>query len=353
KRWTVSNVAMKTRVRLFRAVCWLAWAALVGCKSVDTQPTPSPAGSPSTQAPANPPALTKVKYNAALDKEFEEIFELAKKNYWEEAEFRASRLYEQYPNDSAVARIYDWVSKQREVLRARAVEDKIREIDSKHSVFNPSLGDLLTEQKDRGLPPRKDVRDVVQDIEAQPYIPKNYGKVVRRQGPLFDLESPRGRMSQVLTNKVTLHLDNVTLEQLILHVSQAAGINFIADKSIAGLKQVLSVHMDSVTLDDLLRYLARNAQIQFQVGDEMVWVVDGKDPKNLLEETRFYRLRYGFVTPAQFGASEITRTTTVTPQKVKTTVETEKVNRFVNDGAPPVPSIEQAIKQFFKGSNYY
>ena len=58
--------------------------------------------------------------------------------------------------DPSVERIYRWVSKQARMVRDQALEDKIRQIDSKNSVFSPSIQSLVTDQTDRGLPPRKD-----------------------------------------------------------------------------------------------------------------------------------------------------------------------------------------------------
>ena len=91
--------------------------------------------------------------------------------------------------------------------------------------------------------------------------------------------------------------------------------------------------------------------LQFQVGDELVWVVDAKDPKKLMEETRFYRLRKGFVLPAEFGAPDSTRTTTTAGPAV-TVTEVQKFQKFVNDQAPPLPALERAITNLFTGSKY-
>src|SRR5439155_17596151 len=102
-------------------------------------------------------------------------------------------------------------------------------------------------------------------------------------------------------------------------------------------------------LGEFLRYVARNYDLQFQVGDELVWVVDAKDPKRLMEETRFYRLRKGFVLPAQFGPEEVARTTVTTAPNVTTTTENQKFKRFVNDEAPTMASLEKAIKELFIG----
>src|SRR5262249_9655011 len=111
------------------------------------------------------------------------------------------------------------------------------------------------------------------------------------------------------------------------------------------------VNLDKVKLGEFFRYVGRNYDLQFQVGDELVWVVDAKDPKRLMEETRFYRLRKGFVLPAQFGSEDVARQS-VTANNVTTTTETQKFKKFVNDEAPTAPSLEKAIKELFQGSKY-
>jgi type IV pilus assembly protein PilQ len=293
----------------------------------------------------------KIHYHAKYDAELTAIFELAKQGEWEQAEAAAAALQAQAPNDDSIARVHNWVRKQRQMIRDKAVEDKIREVDAKKSVFNPSLKTLITEKKDRGLPPRKDVRDAIEQFEATPYIPDTYGKVIEKKGLMYETESQEGRMAKILEKEISIHLDNVTLEAILLNVSQSAGINFVADKALPALQQNLSVNMDKVNLSEFLRYVSRNFEIQFQVGEDLVWIVDGKDPKKLLEETRFYRLRKGFVMPAAFGPSEVNRVA-VTANNVTTVTENQKINKFVNDGAPTSPSIEAAIKQFFTGSKF-
>ena len=303
-------------------------------------------------APPPPKEPPKVVYSENYDKEIKEIMDLASQNRWEEAQGRANALYEQDPSNQILARVHSWVDQQAQQLRAQALEDKIRSIDAKNSGFNPTVKSLLVEQKDRGLPPRKDVRDAIDRIENTPYIPDTYGKTVHEQGPLFDFESEKGKMAKVLEKEVSIHLDNVPLEFILLNVSQSSGVNIVADKSLAPLKQVLSVNLDNVRLSEFLRYVGRNYDLQFQVGDELVWVVDAKDPKRLMEETRFYRLRKGFVLPAEFGAPETVKTKT-TVNNATTETEVQKYQKFVNDLAPSLPSIERAITNLFTGSKAF
>lgn len=314
------------------------------------------------QPPSTPPATPppepvvskkppKVKYNEAHDAEIKQIMTLARDNRWEEAEVKADALFNNDPLNPVVTRIKTWVHAQTQQRRQQELEEEIRDIDAKHSVFNPTVRSLLSEKKDRGLPARKDIRDTVNRIESAPYIPDSYGKLVHEKGPLFDFESTKGRMFRVLETNVTIHLDNVPLETILVNLSQTAGVNIIADKSLAALKQMLSVNLEKVKLGEFLRYVQRNYELQFQVGDELVWVSDGKDPKKLMEETRFYRLRKGFVLPAQFGADETIKVTQ-TVNNVKTETETQKFKKFVNDEAPDMPSLEKAIKDLFLGSKW-
>jgi type II secretory pathway component GspD/PulD (secretin) len=304
--------------------------------------------SPKPQAPNPPP----VKYSKKYDPEIKEIMDLANKGRWEEAQTKATALHEMAPDSTLVQRVYTWVVQTAQQRREQAVENEIREIDAKNSAFNPTIKSLLTQNKDVGLPARKDIRDTVDQIEKAPWIPPSYGKTTHEQGPLFDFESTKGRMVKMLDKEVTIHLDNVPLETMLINLSTNAGVNIVADKSLPALTNRLSVNLDKVKLGDFLRYVGRNYDLQFQVGDELVWVVDAKDPKRLMEETRFYRLRKGFVLPAEFGAQQVNRTETTGPNNVHTVAETTQFNNFVNDLAPTLPSLERAITNLFTGSKY-
>ncbi len=347
------------RVLPFLPLCSIN-ALLAGCATREKKPSaPKTKESPrelkapkAASKPALPPDPLFPKVSSTHDKEMKAIFKLAEAGKWEEAEQRAEALYQRDPQDPGVERVVEWVRKQRQLQRDAALENRIRAVDAESSVFNPTLPRLLTEKKDRGLPPRHDVRRAVEQIEATPYIPDSYNRTNRVQGKLFSVEAPESRMSQMLNKEISVHLDNVSLEAIIFNIGQAEGINFVADRSIPAFQQKLSVNMDKVKLGEFLRYVSRNLEVQFQVGEDLIWIVDAKDPKKVFEETRFYKLRKGFVMQAQFGPTEVNKVTVSTPQGVATTTETQKIERFVNDGAPPKPYIEMAIKEFFKGSKY-
>jgi len=324
-----------------RIVLLVLLLALPAC-----QHTPVSSSSPPAAKPG------KVTYSATHDAEIKAVLALAQKGEWEAAQSAAATLLAKEPTNALLQRLQTWVTQQAQRAREQAMEDKIRELDAKTSPFNPTVPGLLTEQKDRGLPARKDVRDTVDKIESTPYIPESYGRVKVEKGPLFDLEAARGPMAKILDKEVTLHLDNVPLENVIVQLSQTSGVNIVADKSLPVLQQKLSVHLDKVRLSEFFRYVARNYEVQFQVGPELVWVTDAKDPKKLMEETRFYRLRKGFVLPAQLGSEEAIRQK-VTAGNVTTETETQKFKKFVNDDAPATPAIERAITNLFTGSKWF
>ena len=280
------------------------------------------------------------------------IIDLAKKNQWEEAEAQASALYALDPQNPSVQRVYSWIKTEGPKRREKQLEDEIRDVASKDSRLNPTLKSIATDKKSKGLPPRSELREALEQIKATPYIPSNFGKTIEAKGAFEDIESASGRMAAILDKEISVKLDNVTLESIIFNLGQTEGVNFIADKSLPAFQQKLSVNMKNVKLSEFLRYVSRNLDVQFQVGDNLIWIVDGKDPKKVMEETRFYRLRRGFIIPAQYGVSESVKTT-VTANNVQTATETQKFENFVNDAAPKSPSIEMAIKQFFDGSKYY
>lgn len=291
-----------------------------------------------------------VRFHPLYDKEIQQVLDLASEGKWEEAESVAKSLAQRDPQDPMVQRILSWVSSERQLQRARALEDEIRRIDAKTSSFNPTIRSLLTEHKDRGLPPRKDVRDAIEQIESTPYIPPSYGKTNYIKLPPYevDKQGDQSKIEALLNRKVTIRLDNASVEDIIFNIGKSEGINFVADKDIKALQQKITANLEGITLRELFGFLNRNYGLQFQVGENLIWIVDGTDQSKRLEQTRFYHLKYGFILPAQFGPEIVNRTTQI-QKDVKIITEQEALNRFVNDLAPPMPAIEVAITNFFTG----
>jgi len=295
----------------------------------------------------------RVEYSAAYDRELELIFSLAERGKWEEAEAEVSLLLQQHPEDNTLLRIGDWVATQKTLLREQAIEDRIRSIDATHTGMNPTAKDIWKDEKSRGLPPRKDIRDALEMIQAEPYVPDSFGKKITKQGFLFDAQSEQGRMSGLLENAVSIQVDQKSVKDILFDIGGKEDINFVADEGLEPLQQKLTLNLEKVKLGELLGYISRNAGVQFQVGEDLIWVIDSKSSKELIEQTRFYRLRKGFMMPAQFGPEE---TTLVTVKNAKagtaTVTETAKYEMFVNDSITKRPSIEDAIARFFKGTDF-
>ena len=295
----------------------------------------------------------RVEYSAAYDRELESIFRLSEKGKWEEAEAEVGLLLKKHPKDTTLLRISAWVVTQKTLLRQQAIEDRIRTIDAKQTGMNPSIRDVWKDNKSRGLPPRKDIRDALEMIQAEPYIPENFGTKITKQGFLFDARSELGRMSGLLDNTVSIQVDEQTVKDILFDIGGKEGINFIADQGLAPLQQKLTLNLDRVKLGELLGYISRNAGVYFQVGEDLIWVIDGKASKELIEQTRFYRLRQGFIMPAQFGPEDTTLVTVKNAKAGTTTItETAKYEMFVNDSITKRPSIEDAIAMFFKGTDF-
>ena len=337
----------------------LALATAVGCQS-SKQDTPASLAKSRTARPSSFPHTNgtfslndRVEYSAAYDKELESIFSLSEKGKWEEAEAEVGLLLQKHPDDSTLLRISAWVATQKTLLRQQAIEDRIRTIDARQTGMNPSIRDVWNDNKSRGLPPRKDIRDALDMIEAEPYIPENFGKKITKQGFLFDARSELGRMSGLLDNKVSIQTDEQTVKDILFDIGGKEGINFIADEGLAPLQQKLTLNLAKVKLGELLGYISRNAGVQFQIGEDLIWVIDGKASKELIEQTRFYRERQGFMMPAQFGPEDTTLVTVKNPKAgTTTTTETAKYEMFVNDSIMKRPSIEDAIAKFFKGTDF-
>ena len=291
----------------------------------------------------------RVKYNASYDEELDSIFNLSEKGKWEEAEAEISLLLQEHPEDPVLQRISEWVTTQKTLLRQQAIEDRIRSVNARQTGMNPTLKELWNESKDRGLPPRKDLRDALEMIEATPYVPETFGKKVTKKGFLFDAQSEKGRMFELLKTKVSIEVENISIQQILFELGKKEDINFVADQEMKPLQQKLTLKLNDVPLNELLEYIARNTGVKFQVGDELIWVIDGKASKELIEETRFYRLRKGFIVPAQFGPDETISVTTTPAEGPSVTRETTTYQKFVNDSKSQNPSISEAIEKFFKG----
>jgi len=285
------------------------------------------------------------------EEELQAVLRLIPRGEWEQAREQMAALYAKAPQDASVDRVYNWLEVEYEKQRQYALERQIANAAPESERFNPTLQSVATDPKRKDLPISSTTRKAFEDAKNQLLVPDSFNRTIMRKGQLIDHKSVPGRMESLLERRVSLQLDKVSLETIIFTLGQQEGLNFVADRSLPAFQQTLSVNIEDAPLREFLDYVTRNMNVRFQVGDEIIWIVDGKSGVAQAEETRFYRLRKGFIMPAQFGASEVER---VTEKKkdVVTEKQTEKVSQFVNDSTAREPSIELAISRFFAGSDF-
>ncbi len=133
---------------------------------------------------------------------------------------------------------------------------------------------------------------MIADADSRMNLPSTYGLNLHVAGEQGSLRTAMTPMQDALERPVTLHLDQVTLDELILAIGQSEGINMIADSFTT--TQTLTVHADQVPLSELLEFAARNLNVQFYVGQNVIWVTP-RDPSDSPTpmDTRIYRLRRG------------------------------------------------------------
>src|ERR1017187_5999882 len=117
---------MLSRSRLSATSKAAAAVALLLCSFTACQ-------NPKPKAPSPP----SVQYSRKYDAEIKEIMDLANKGRWEEAQAKAAALHEMAPKSTLVERVYTWVVQTGQQRREQALENQIRDIDAKNSVFSP------------------------------------------------------------------------------------------------------------------------------------------------------------------------------------------------------------------------
>lgn len=349
---------MKQRKMKVRSLlCLLLAGMLCGCTSTNKNDTTTQeaALSQDENAKVKRTARKRASKIEAPDykEEIDKILSLARRDRWSEAESAAAALLTVAPNDATVLRVYTWVKKENTARKESDLENQLRDISASGSRTNPDIVEVLTNKKTEGLQPRADLRESIEQMKNAPLIPETYGKVIESRQTLVPLEGEEDKMSEVLEKDITIQMSDVSLHDIIFDIGKRENINFVADQTLAAMNTKLTMNVQNWKLGKFLKYVSKNLNINFQIGSDVIWISDGSDPAKVksLEEIRCWRLKHGFLLPAQFGASQVA-TTTVTANNVSTVTQTETRERFVQDGAPLIPSIETAISSFFEGSKY-
>ena len=83
------------------------------------------------------------------------------------------------------------------------------------------------------------------------------------------------------TQRISVNLNNVTLEQAISEIELKSGYNFLYNTSLVSPKEVVSVTKNNATLRDILSEMLQNTEISFQIVDKQIILT----PKGLKQET--------------------------------------------------------------------
>ncbi len=181
--------------------------------------------------------------------------------------------------------------------------------------LTPGLGQLqteiterLAELRQRNTTKRLPVSDAIamEDADRQGILPDTYRlrkHVVGESRPIHTLPP---ETQKTLDKPYTIHLDNVTLADIVGQIGSSTNqtaINIVADSDLGGEKTI-SIHVDNTPLSEILEYVGRNLGVTFAVGRNLIWATEGAESAGgppLF--TRIYRLRKG-VSKEELDAGE-------------------------------------------------
>lgn len=157
------------------------------------------------------------------------------------------------------------------------------------------------------------------DVESRLRLPESYGQTVTisRDSPPRAL--PSGAMEELVKRKVSMHLDNAMVRDIIMALSKIEGLNIIADQTLMHLPPAppvavaadavapppvavpptLTIHVDNLPLNEILHYIARNMGIAFHISADAIWVTASDKPAGAGAgpemETKVYHLHHGLI----------------------------------------------------------
>lgn len=144
---------------------------------------------------------------------------------------------------------------------------------------------------------------MVVDVEKNKALPDNYESRFPSVGETNSLRTAESPMEAMTHKKVTVNLDNATLQDFVLAMGSSQGINMVTD-NLAGGDRTFSIHAENVPLLEILDYVSRNMGVAFHVGDDLIWATPvGAGEATVPMETRLYRLRKGLPTSEAVDAS--------------------------------------------------
>ena len=135
--------------------------------------------------------------------------------------------------------------------------------------------------------------NAIADGRRHGLLPETYGLTHSVRGETAPLRTPPTRMQAMLRKPVSVHLENVSLSDIIAQIGASQNINIITDGSIG--TGTLTIHAENTPLNEILDYIGRNLNVSFNVGENVIWITKraNTNDSGIPFETRIYRLRKG------------------------------------------------------------
>ena len=171
--------------------------------------------------------------------------------------------------------------------------------------LTPGLGQLQTEINERLAELRKrntakrlPVSDAIamEDADRQGILPDTYRLRKHVVGETRPIHTMPPETQKLLDQPYTIHLDNVTLSEIVGQIGSSTNqtaINIVADSNL-GEDKTISIHVDNTPLREILEYVGRNMGVTFAIGNNLIWATaSAEETSGPPLFTRIYRLRKG------------------------------------------------------------
>ena len=138
---------------------------------------------------------------------------------------------------------------------------------------------------------------VLSEAMSKFVLPDTYQQTVGVTPEYKPLAPPPGPMEDLVNRKVNIDLVDATVEDIIMTLSEMDDMNIISDQGLES-EQTLTIKLHDVPLRELLEYVMRNMGIDFQFGENVIWITQASEEPELggaQLELAMFELQSGFV----------------------------------------------------------
>ena len=138
---------------------------------------------------------------------------------------------------------------------------------------------------------------VLSEAMSKFVLPDTYQQTVGVTPEYKPLAPPPGPMEDLVNRKVNIDLVDATIEDIIMTLSEMDDMNIISDQGLES-EQTLTIKLHDVPLRELLEYVMRNMGIDFQFGENVIWITQASEEPELggaQLELAMFELQSGFV----------------------------------------------------------